>query len=443
MRGCQAMRLRAAHGMRAVAGAAVAVAAAACTPGERLPGAAPPPPPAGGVPVTVEGLPSAEPALRVGITVDSARAVVGAITDFAIVVAGEEIARARAGETWTFTADGDGRVSGSGPAGATPAYTQAVRIVPTQEAGFTIGGRQYRGEALIVPRGAGRLTAVNVVDLEAYLLGVVPREMGRRPASEIEALKAQAVAARTYAVGNLGGRNSLGFDVYATVMDQVYGGVQDEDSIVSRAIRETRGEIITHGGRPIVAYYSSTCGGRTAAIEDSWPWRGSLPYLRSVSDRVPGTDEYYCSSSSRFDWTTRWTRQELIAVLGQTLRAHTGGAVTSVSRIDNLRITDRNESDRVTVQLTADGRDYTLRADSVRWTLRPQPGPAILNSSKLAALETTSGANGVETVEARGGGWGHAIGMCQVGAMGRARARQSYSQILTAYYTGVEISRLY
>jgi stage II sporulation protein D len=419
-----------------VASLSILLLAAACRPGEPAPRGAPPPPTA--------GVPGAEPRVRIGITVDSAAAVVGATSAFTIRVAGgEQLAQGRAGEAWTFRVDEQGRVSASGPSGATRAYAASLLVTPAVPGSLTIGDRQYRGEALVMPRGAGRITAVNVVDLEAYLLGVVPREIGRRPVEEIEAIKAQAVAARTYAVGNMGSRQSAGFDFYATVMDQVYGGVADEDGVVSRAVRETRGEILTYDGRPIVAYYSSTCGGRTASIEDSWPWRAPLPYLKSVSDRVPGTDTYYCSTSNRFTWTTRWTRQQLIDVLGQTLRAHTGGAVTGVSRVDDIRLVDRNASGRATVRLVADGQDYTLRADSVRWTLRPEPGPAILNSSLLSDVSVERGGNGVESLEVHGGGWGHAIGMCQVGAMGRARAGQSYDEILTTYYTGVELTRLY
>ncbi|MGH7465061.1 MAG: SpoIID/LytB domain-containing protein [Longimicrobiales bacterium] len=413
-----------------------AVVLAACTPGEPIPTGPPPPPTA--------GLPSSEPLVRIGIVVDSSTAAVGASSGFAIRVAGgDEIARGAAGEVWTFSADAQGRISARGPGGATQSRAASLRVVPDQPGALTINGRSYRGEALIIPRTGGRLSAVNLVELEAYLRGVVPREIGRLPASQIEATKAQAVAARTYAVGNLGGRETLGFDFYATIMDQVYGGLADEDTIVSRAVRETHGEVLTYNGAPILAYYSSTCGGSTAAIEDSWTGREPLPYLRSVSDRIPGTDDYYCSTSNRFNWTTRWTRAQLLAVLGETLRSHTRGAVQTVRRVDDIRIAGRNASDRATVQLTADGREYTLRADSIRWVLRPQPGPAILNSSRLYDLQRETGPNGVESLEVRGGGWGHAIGMCQVGAMGRARAGQSYSEILRAYYTGVEVRRLY
>ena len=414
---------------------AVAVLAA-CTPGEPIPTGPTLPPGA--------GLPSEEPRVRIGIVVDSSTATVGGAGGFAIRVAGGgEVARGAAGDTWTFSTDAQGRLSARGPGGVVRPRTESLRVIPDEPGSLIINGRQYRGEALIIPRSGGRVSALNVVDLEQYLLGVVPREIGRLPAAQIEATKAQAVAARTYAIGNLGGREPLGFDFYATIMDQVYGGVADEDSIVNRAVRETAGEILTYNGSPILAYYSSTCGGRTAAIEDSWTNRQPLPYLRSVSDRIPGTNEYYCSTSNRFNWTTRWTRAELLEVLGETLRQHTRGAVQAVSRIDDVRIADRNESGRATVQLTADGRDFTLRGDSIRWVMRPEPGPAILNSSLLHDMQTETDANGVSSLEVHGGGWGHAIGMCQVGAMGRARAGQSYSEILRAYYTGVEVRRLY
>ena len=130
-------------------------------------------------------------------------------------------------------------------------------------------------------------------------------------------------------------------------------------------------------------------------------------------------------------------------VLGETLRAHTRGAVQAISRVDDVRLVGRNASGRATVEITADGREYTLRGDSIRWVLRPQPGPAILNSSLLHDVAVERGTDGVASLEVRGGGWGHAIGMCQVGAMGRAAAGHSYRDILAAYYQGATLSRLY
>lgn len=406
--------------------------AAACTPGERLP-----------APPTAAGLPGSEPVVRIGITVDSATSGVSATAPFTIEVPGGDVlAQGAAGETFVFRND-RGRLIARSDRGRTIGPYDGLLRVRARNDTVTLAGRGYRGAALVQATDDG-VTAINVVDLEAYLLGVVPREMGRRPASEIEALKAQAVAARTYAIGNLNGRANRGFDFYATVADQVYGGVADEDSIVSRAVRETRGEIATHNGRPILAYYSSTCGGRTAAIEDSWSWRGPLPYLRSVSDRIPGTDDHYCETSSRFRWENEWTRAELLAVLGETLRAYTEGAVQRVERVTDVRLAGRNDSDRAIIEVTADGRSYRVRADSVRRVLLAEPDGPILNSSLLFDVEAQHDDEGaVEGLRIAGGGWGHAIGMCQVGAMGRARAGHSYRDILTAYYTGVEIERLY
>jgi stage II sporulation protein D len=413
----------------------VLLAAVGCLPGE-----------VGGpaLPSRVDGLPTAEPALRVGITVDTTSVAVTATRAFDVRTADVVLAHASAGHVWTFRSDGEGRVEGVSADGERTGWQSTpIHVTPTEGGTVRIGARDYRGDVLVLPRPEARVTAVNIVDLELYLLGVVPREMGVRPVSEIEALKAQAVAARTYAIGHLGGRESLGFDVYATVLDQVYGGVEDEDSVVSRAVYETRGVILTHAGAPILAYYASTCGGHTASIEDSWPWRAPLPYLRGVSDMVPGTDRAFCDTSSRYRWSTRWTRDELLAVLAQTLTLHTRNEVVGANSVEDVRIVSTNRSARATVQLTVDDRSYTLRADSLRWVLRPQPGPAILNSSRLDAIDVVRSDGIVREVEARGGGWGHAIGMCQVGAMGRARAGHGYADILRAYYTGAQVTRLY
>jgi stage II sporulation protein D len=102
------------------------------------------------------------------------------------------------------------------------------------------------------------------------------------------------------------------------------------------------------------------------------------------------------------------------------------------------------ESGRATLRLTADSSNYTLRADSIRWVLRTPAGGG-LNSSRIDSMAATpdSNGNGLSSLTVHGGGWGHAIGMCQMGALGRARAGQNYRQILRTYYTGSEISRLY
>jgi len=387
-------------------------------------------------------LPSVEPLVRVGVVVADSAAVVSAASALELRAAERPLARSEPGIAWRVTRSTVGLSATSSDGRRVSAEGVPIRVVAS-DGTVRIGEREYRGDVLLTAPAAGGVTAVNLVELETYLRGVVPREIGARPDTEIEAVKAQAIAARTYAVSNLGSRAALGFDFYASVLDQVYGGMADEDPVADRAIAETRGMVITHDGRPILAYYSSTCGGRTAAIEDSWPWRAPLPYLKSVSDQIPGTNEYYCSTSNRFRWTTRWTRDELVRVLGETLKAHTANAALVVGSVGGVALVGRNGSNRATVDVTADGRTHRLRADSLRWVLRPQVGPALLNSSRLDDVRSEMDGAELASLEISGGGWGHGIGMCQVGAMGRARAGQSFDEILRAYYRGVEIRRLY
>lgn len=405
--------------------------ATACRPGEARTG----PPTPGDV---LAGLPEgAAPTVRVGVVVRADSIVVRGPGD--ITASTDAGAYFTATERWVLRAGPGGGVIASSPGKRDMVSRGPMRVRGTTEQPVRIDSLRYRGEVLV--RSDGRtVTAVNVVDIEQYLLGVVPHEIGRRPPNEIEAVKAQAVSARTYAIGNLGGREREGFDFYGTVLDQVYRGVGDEDSVSSRAVRETRGEIITYQGRPILAYYSSTCGGRTAAIEESWPWRAPLPYLKSVSDRIPGTDTDYCATSNRYRWSTQWTRAQLLAVLGQSLR----DVMTEVpDSIADVEIRSQSESGRTTLTVETELRDIVLRADSLRWILRTSPGGPILNSSRIESVIVDTAGGHLEHLEIRGGGWGHGIGMCQVGALGRARAGQRYDEILRTYYTNTEIQKLY
>lgn len=416
----------------------IAALATACRPGE-IPRGTPVTAPATAVRPTPTGR---TPTVRVGVAVDSGAVTVGGLAGVTLTGPdGAVLAETDASERWLIERDVDG--SGLRMVNGFRALTSPgpVLVRTRGQGAVSVDRTSYRGDVLVRADSTG-VTAVNVVDLEAYLLGVVAREIGRRPLEELEAVKAQAVAARTYAIGNLGGRESLGFDFFGSDRDQVYGGIESEDPVATRAVEETRGEILTYDGVPILAYYSSTCGGHTASIEEAWPWRAPLPYLRGVSDEIPGTGRYYCDTSNRFHWSVHWTRAELLSALGRTLASHTGGRVTSVRTVDDVAITGSGPSGRKTVRLGVDGAEYLLRADSVRWVLRT-PAGAGLNSSRIDDLEATRDADGVSSLSIEGGGWGHGVGMCQVGAMGRARAGQSYQQILQAYYTDTRIRRMY
>ncbi len=156
------------------------------------------------------------------------------------------------------------------------------RAVPVR-----VNGKPYRGRIEVFVNSRGGLTVVNAVSLEDYLLGVVPNELSL-PA--IEAQKAQAIAARTYAVANINGFGSQGFDLLPTVRSQVYQGFASESKMGTQAVIETRGIVATYQGKPINAYYTSTCGGRTENSENIFD--KYEPYLRGVECSLEGRQQF-------------------------------------------------------------------------------------------------------------------------------------------------------
>jgi stage II sporulation protein D len=146
--------------------------------------------------------------------------------------------------------------------------------------------KPYRGRIEVFANGRGLLTVVNVIGLEDYVRGVVANELSPGGYPAIEALKAQAIAARTYALRNRGQFTSQGFDLLPTTRSQVYRGLTSEQPLSTRAVDETRGMIATYGGQPINALYTSTCGGRTEDAE--YIFNEAVPYLRARECAVEG-----------------------------------------------------------------------------------------------------------------------------------------------------------
>ncbi len=400
----------------------------------------------GGAPPTTPTVPSrAEPSVRIGLKVDTAGVVLSTTTPAQLLGQDDRvIVEIPPNERWTFTASGNDVIATSPAGRAVSTNATPARLQPASNGFVMIGDKPYRGEMLLRRAGNDRITLINVLDMERYLIGVVPFEIGRRP-DAVEAIKAQAIAARTYAIGGMGSRNALGFDFYATVADQVYGGASGEDSLITRAVMDTRGQIITYRGEPIIAYYSSTCGGRTAAVAEVWPWRNGQPYLQSRSDMAPDGQTAYCQQSNRYRWAVSWSGDSLRHVLQQTLGTRANNPQFRINEINDIRITGTTPSGRAeALNITADGVTHRIPADSIRWILRPRVN-ASLNSSLLLDLHALAPSEGapVSQLEVQGGGWGHGVGMCQWGAIGRARAGQNYRDILHAYYTDIEINRLY
>ncbi|MGQ0646026.1 MAG: SpoIID/LytB domain-containing protein [Gemmatimonadaceae bacterium] len=294
--------------------------------------------------------------------------------------------------------------------------------------------RRYRGELRYVATDTAVLV-VNVLPLDEYLRGVVPLEIGPRKPNEASAIEAQAIAARSYTVVRaLEGVSRL-FDLTARPVDQVYGGVDAELSVSDAAVRATSGVVLSFGGQVVRAPYHSTCGGSTAAPAEVWSG-GSERYLRSVSDRMSGPDRAWCDISPRFRWERSFDERAILDAVAR----QAGGQ--RVPRVRMARVASLTPSGRVgRLAFDTDAGTVTMTGNDMRFALR-DVGGEILNSTYFS-LEPVVGRNGgLSQLTLRGRGNGHGVGMCQWGAIGRARAGWDAAAILEAYYPGTQLARL-
>ena len=387
----------------------------------------------------------AGPRVRVALALDGRPPMLGATGDWRLYDGGGRsvLVRARAGERWrverrgsrmrVVRADGTASPWRAGPVVASPASAGVL---------VRLGERRYRGDLVVSATDSG-LLVVNHLALEDYLRGVVPLEIGgTRPASDRAAVEAQAVAARSYTISRLTSARR-GWDLQATVADQVYGGAEAERPASDAAVRATRGLVLLYGGRVVGnAPYHSTCGGSTAATSESW-WRSrDEPYLQRVSDRIPGTDRYYCDGAPRFQWTESWTGARLNALVNRYLEAYAAVPAGGPGAVRAVSVDGRTPSGRIAaLTVTTEQGSYAVRGDDVRRLLRTAGGE-ILNSTYFSVDGMVVGRDGrLAQLTLRGTGYGHGIGMCQWGAIGRARAGQDFRTILRSYYPGTTVGR--
>jgi len=259
----------------------------------------------------------------------------------------------------------------------------------------------YPGEIGIEPGGVG-LEVINRVDLEEYVASVVRWEMGSLGEDLIEALKAQAVAARTYSLCH--------HKLSAGIEDQVYKGYVD-DPVIRRAVSETEGEILVSDGRPIDAKYHSTCGGKTAPPSEVWGV-DDPPYLKAKKDP-------FCQDSPHYHWQRVFPLVEFYQRLGCAL----GHKLTGPVELELIR----GQKSRRLIEVRI-GED---RICGIRFR-------------RLFGLKSTYFwlSLGRDSVIITGKGWGHGVGMCQWGAIGMAKRGYSYKQILGYYYPGAKLARL-
>jgi len=301
-----------------------------------------------------------------------------------------------------------------------------------QDALFSLNGKTYRGNLIIRYNAQNRLILINEVRIEDYLKGVIPYEMGKRDSIHFEALKVQAIAARTYTYSRFNMYADNGFDVYPDVSDQVYNGTQSEYSLASKAVDLTRDIVITHADTLIHAYYFSTSSGKTANIEEVWPDKGYKPYLRSVEDSSFNTTSKY------FFWKEKWSGAAFERIINLYLRNFFGDF--KKGRLFDITIEEYTTSGRVkTLSVTVAGRTYRLYGDKVRWLLRRNIEGYPILLSAFFNLNVEKGPLGIKKVIADGRGYGHGVGLSQIGALEMAKAGKKFEEIIQKYYTKVKL----
>ena len=351
--------------------------------------------------------------------------------------------------------------------GIKPGLDDSVKTETIFRGNTYYGGFQYQRV------GGGNLTVSNVISLEDYVQGVIVEEMSA--SWPLEALKAQAVCARTYAYRNYAAQkhSSQGFDLCNGTHCQAYGGMDSVTAESSRAVTETRGEYLWYNGQLIDAVYSSHDGGATESAVNVWG--SDVPYL------IGKTDPYEASVANKitnYNWTVTYTAQELTDLLNSkgyinsgivdfrvTKTSPTGNAIEitftdssgkSWSKIrDDCRTFLGLRSIRYTVSNGGSASGYSVNGDGTLSTLNGAyavDGSGAMTTltegsvyaiggdgtiSQVQPSATSGSGSGVFTIT--GSGWGHNVGMSQWGAYAMAQQGFSYRDILTFYYTGIEV----
>lgn len=301
----------------------------------------------------------------------------------------------------------------------------------------------WPGRIRVLAYGHSDLLMLNVVGIESYLEGVVPHEIGRPGPDAYAAVEAQAIAARTYALGRIQTRSAEAFDVYAGIRDQVYRGTVGRTRVGNAAVRDTRGMVVRYRGKLARCYYSATCGGHTANIERVWPQRESAPYLQGVLDRDDrGTS--FCAWVHNFRWHYAFTGRKLGRILRRTISSELGAPRGGVGRLVDIEVTQRTRSGRAEVLRVKTARgEWEVVGDRIRRVLSPDPARGRILPSTLFYFKVRRRGGRVVRVDIMGGGNGHGVGMCQNGAISMARRGYSYRMIVAHYYPGTTIERAY
>ncbi len=368
--------------------------------------------------------------------------------------------------------------------------SKGIKAIPIGDGFLQVQDKKYRGD-IEINVNKSLLKVINIIEIEKYLYGVLKKEIS--PEWPAEVLKAQAIAARTFALSNMNKYINQGYNICATTSSQEYGGISCEHPATSKAINDTRGIVATYEGQPINAVYHSDSGGCTENCEDVWG--GYVPYLRSVSSEYEAI-----VSPPNHHWSYSLTEEELLTKL-----ASNGFQLNS---IENVGIGEKTESGRVKLinvigdngkQISFKTNDFrlligpslirsslfTMESEGGSWIeeeqeedciieepAKEEPHPqktvsdilkedrdftiteliALLNRSKelpepkviakAKIMERRKNSDGLIIVF-KGKGSGHGVGLSQWGAYGMDTRGFKYDEILKYYYKGIKLNKIY
>jgi len=290
-----------------------------------------------------------------------------------------------------------------------------LKIEAKKEGKVYLNNRRFRGNIEIIKSPDQNLLVVNEIDVEDYLYGVLRTEMPYY--WPLEALKAQAVCARTFALYQNSINSKNDYDLTDDVYSQVYGGRSSEKFWTNRAVNKTFGEILTYQGKIFPTYFHSTCGGHTENVR--WVWGGNLPPLKGVKD-------HFCKRSPHYRWKNIIKLSEI--------QPRLSAAGYKVGKISAITTDQRNASGRVQ-EVTIKSAKGTIEIPANKF--RHLVGINLVKSTNFTVEIIPP------NVKFSGLGWGHGVGLCQWGAYFMARKGYNYKQILEYYYPGSKIENIY
>jgi stage II sporulation protein D len=288
-------------------------------------------------------------------------------------------------------------------------------FIKTNEAGIIlINGRRFRGNIELIKKENARLMAVNYIGLEDYIKGILYHEASHY--WPMEALQAQAIVSRSYAVYQMHENKLKDYDVTSDIYSQVYGGKASERARTNNAVDATSGEVIAYKNKVVPAYFHAVCGGHTE--DASLLWDIDLPPLKGVSCN-------FCKDSPHFNWHYVLTLEEIEQKLLD--------AGLKISGIKHIAILGKDTSGRITdLNIVSGKKDFKISAKDFRNII----GPNIIKSTNFSVNVIKHDA------VFEGFGWGHGVGLCQWGAYFMAKQGYTTEQILKYYYPGIDVKTI-